>query len=102
MRTRSFSFEHIRRLRLHLLSASQMPVFPELPAISYAPLSVVLLAHGETPGEAALRTWLNALETLKREYEIIVVGPFGVGQEECSDALASLHPNIRTLPQSAS
>jgi hypothetical protein len=80
-----------------------MPAFPDLPAISNAPLSVILLAQGEIPGEASARTWLNVLEPLKRDYEIIVTGPFGMSEQpESSQALASPHPTIRTLAHSTS
>jgi glycosyltransferase involved in cell wall biosynthesis len=51
-----------------------MPEPPELSAISHVPLSIVLTAFNDEAGvERTLRGWIGVLNSLKREYEIILV-----------------------------
>jgi glycosyltransferase involved in cell wall biosynthesis len=80
-----------------------MPVLPELPAISQAPLSVVLLARdNEATVEQTLRGWLGFLNNLKREFEIILVDDGSTDRTlELAKALAASHSQIRIYPHAA-
>jgi hypothetical protein len=74
-----------------------MPELPTLPPIAAAPLSVVLTAGTGAPVEEYVARWTAYLETLGREFEVILVeGPDRDGYASLADA-AERFPQLRAL-----
>jgi glycosyltransferase involved in cell wall biosynthesis len=76
-----------------------MPEAPQLPPIATAPLSVVLPARNEQAHlEVALLDWLHHLETLQRDYELLLVDDGSTDQTPgIAQSLTGRFPRLRLL-----
>lgn len=76
-----------------------MPELPNLPPIADAALSVVLLARDDADHlEAVVGRWVEFLNGLGREYELILVEDGSRdGSAQCVEATAQRHPNLRVV-----
>src|SRR5262249_3227373 len=77
-----------------------MPVPPNLPPISDAPISIILTANNdEATVDQSLRGWIGVLTSIKREFEIILVDDASTDRTvELATAVASHHNQVRILP----
>src|SRR5687768_7662297 len=76
-----------------------MPEPAERPAIADAPISVILPVHNsEADVEAVATTWVNCLNGLKRDYEILLVDDGSTDRTPAlASALAGRQPRVRVL-----
>jgi len=76
-----------------------MPEFPTLPAVAAEPISVVLLAGDTDPHpEEAVRAWVSYLDSLHREYEILVADDVTLDRTAVlAQELEKVSPRARVL-----
>ncbi len=76
-----------------------MPEPPPLPPIATAPLSLVLPARNEEAHlESTLQSWIGYLETLQRDYEILLVDDASTDQTiPLAESVATRSPRLRLL-----